>query len=785
MKSTKRVVAMIIAAMIMIILVGCRSDTEDSRGGEPVGASGVGVRLPEFLYLSEVVPFPKINDDIIRVGLVVLADDMIYFTAWGHGSESSHINLTGEGHIHYDVHGLFSMNVDGTGLFELPNYTVKPLPSEAVYGYATIAAIHVDSEGYLWIAEAVGFYEYDFHEEVDSDDIIEAFDSLVTKTSHYLRKLDDTGAEILSFDISGIAPEIEWFYISEFVVDDAGNMYVVSGSVIYILDDQGRLLFDLDSQDFRTHLVLLSDGSVALVVRQGGNTHLKVIDVERRSWGEIISLPSSITVVHEIFPGNGEFLYLFNDNTYLNGIDAGTGELVRILSWVDSTLSAENIDSVMFLHDDRIAITRQMHNNENPAFPITELSLLTKISYDELPEKAVLTFGTLHYDSSLRFAVEQFNRNSTTHRIHVTDYSEFNTGDDWFAAILRFSTDMIAGNSPDIISFWSQPLQNNASKGLFVDLYPLLDADPDLSRSSFIESTLKAAEIDGSLYRIFTSFSISTLLGHPSVLGEYPGWNMDEFIAVFDANPQADLPLGPWYTDMFMLSIAVVHNIEEYIDRVSGTVDFDNDDFINLLELAKTFPSEFEWDNQVSVSELIATGRTIIGRGLNSFDNFIHDRTSFGGEIVFKGYPSVNRDGNILNPGAYFSISASCADVNAAWEFVRIFLMEDYQRNIDINNSFPVNNVVYEERMQSIMQRVGWHWMTSDGDVIEIDPLTQAEADQIRNLIDNTTRVYSYDDALWDIVRESASDFFNGLITAQDAARVIQSRASIYISEQS
>ena len=50
--------------------------------------------------------------------------------------------------------------------------------------------------------------------------------------------------------------------------------------------------------------------------------------------------------------------------------------------------------------------------------------------------------------------------------------------------------------------------------------------------------------------------------------------------------------------------------------------------------------------------------------------------------------------------------------------------------------------------------------------------------------IKNTTRIRNFDEALWNIINETASDFFNGLITAETAARIIQNRASIYISEK-
>lgn len=41
------------------------------------------------------------------------------------------------------------------------------------------------------------------------------------------------------------------------------------------------------------------------------------------------------------------------------------------------------------------------------------------------------------------------------------------------------------------------------------------------------------------------------------------------------------------------------------------------------------------------------------------------------------------------------------------------------------------------------------------------------------------------EDALLDIIREEANDYFNGTVSAEDAARSIQFKVEIYISERS
>ena len=44
--------------------------------------------------------------------------------------------------------------------------------------------------------------------------------------------------------------------------------------------------------------------------------------------------------------------------------------------------------------------------------------------------------------------------------------------------------------------------------------------------------------------------------------------------------------------------------------------------------------------------------------------------------------------------------------------------------------------------------------------------------------------LYRHDDAVWEIVQTEANRYFAGQISAEECAKAIQSRASIYLSEQ-
>jgi outer membrane protein assembly factor BamB len=422
MTFSKRTLAIFMILLVFLSLAaGCANDPDNiSDNVSDNDASYDFIANSEFVYVSEVIPFPSAAEGITNVDNVVLANNVVYFTAQTDEDEQRQLNIS----------RLFSMDADGTDLSPLANYLPGSFPpglrSDDVY----INALHADSNGYLWTVEM-----RDLQRLEPPDD----FDVFI------LRKLDRTGAEISKFDLSNIA---EYIFVNALSIDNAGNIYIASMDSIYILDNQGNLLFSLDNPDFLAHFVRLSDGTVVFAVWQDGGIYLKSIDMERRTWGEIISLPSGVMRAHSVFQGTGEYLYLYNNNSYLNGFVAETGDHVNIFSWVDSTLSAVDITSVMFLPDGRIAASRQAQVNAVDAQPETELILLTKTSIDKLPDKIQLTLGTFNFDSSIRYAVEQFNRSSDTHRIQVIDYSEYG---DFREGLLKLTTEIISGNSPDIL----------------------------------------------------------------------------------------------------------------------------------------------------------------------------------------------------------------------------------------------------------------------------------------------------------------------------------------------
>jgi len=110
------------------------------------------------------------------------------------------------------------------------------------------------------------------------------------------------------------------------------------------------------------------------------------------------------------------------------------------------------------------------------------------------------------------------------------------------------------------------------------------------------------------------------------------------------------------------------------------------------------------------------------------------------------------------------------------------------------SNSIPSNRAALDWMIEKAMNEPEHTISTGasfGGKFISIDvaisPLTQNEKNQFYEMINSATSTRWGDDtyiSLMNIVLETASDYFSGLITAENAARIIQSRAAILAAEQ-
>lgn len=106
------------------------------------------------------------------------------------------------------------------------------------------------------------------------------------------------------------------------------------------------------------------------------------------------------------------------------------------------------------------------------------------------------TSGINIYSSAYRYikdAAYLFSLDNKTYDIEIIDYGSYG-GDDYIDGLNRLNTDIISGNMPDMLLLNGMPYESYARKGLFVDLYTMINKD------KLFPGLLSAMETDGRLY---------------------------------------------------------------------------------------------------------------------------------------------------------------------------------------------------------------------------------------------------------------------------------------------
>ncbi|MCL2627931.1 MAG: extracellular solute-binding protein [Oscillospiraceae bacterium] len=784
----KNIISLALCFTLMLgLLAACNENADTPENTDPNSPSNTvgGINNPydyeppQYIYVAKTVSFPI---DIDVVHNLSYFEEKVFFTARFEELDEKTQNVIYTNRI-------FSMNLDGTDFKELSDYVLfQPEPIDGLFGNSSLTYMQVDSFGNIWVAE-------EWH-----------YNNTQLPSGSTLRKLDSGGNELVSIDLGSYGVTAWQRRSSSFGIDSMGNIYFSSeddmGSLLYVLSSNGDVEFKLSLEDTNiTQFIPTQNGSMAIIaymfIDNGYVCALQRVDFDKKAIGDAFEIPENRL---NMYPGSGDFDLLFEDNSQNNlyGFDAKNNETVKLLSWLESDVLGRQIGNITMLPDERIICTNWQTKRVTKAYEkaVSELLILTKVPYSEAEHKTILTLATLHLEN-VKEQVISFNKTNPDYRIHIKDYWE-DKNEDFSTAILRLNTDIIAGKVPDILDVSNPhiPYKQYAKKGLFENLYPYIDSDPVFNRNDFIESVLSAAETNGSLYQLFPSFYVNTFVGHPSVVGTQIGWTMDEFATVLNAHPKADYPLGQGGDKMWFLWSAVSFGIDDYVDMSAGTAHFDADKFSQLLKLAATFPDEYDYNanEYMSWERFVATGRAIMSFfWIGNIVDIQYQKALFGGEIAYKGFPSGAQSGaSVSSSGAVLTITTTSAHKEGAWQFIRTHLDGDWQ----LGNTWgiPINKAAFEtyierskdEALRNVQMYAEGRDMTTAMEK-QMKPITDADIDQLRALVNSVSTVsdWNIDEQLWNLISEGASDYFRGAKTLDDTVRIIQSRASIYVAEQS
>ena len=802
MKFDKMIALVLTAIMLFVSLASCSSnENEASRptimpSNTPVKSAAEGaeaIETPANVYIET-----RLGVDLIGSGyFYACASGRIYY------SETTEIRddnaaLTGNNVV------ISSVNSDGGDVRThwTRELTITQDTAAGTECYEFVAFYNADSSGNLWVVINTEIYGIDSERGIGSE------------YAYELLKISPDGEALLSINLSE-SVETAGQDVNGILLDKAGNVYVSCYddslfSIFVLSGETGEDMFHA-REDVDMYSAVTNDGRVVYRTYENGDYRLFTLDAASKSVASSMTYTGTRRMF-DIFDGYDDWSICFFDGRNVYGLNLETLEEAIVIDFDKSGVDTIGVKDVCRVSDIEFVMVKiALANPEATGF--------YKLTYDpdyKTIEKVTITLGAINGAGVAADAVKYFNKISKTTHIEIIDYgARLNNTESYMQAVLQLDMDILTGNAPDIISLGAMSAAKYAEKGVLLDLTDYFENDPLLNRDDMFENILDICTDNGKLYHLIPHFTVFTLIGKTSIFGDGSNLTMETVLEAATQYPDA-VVLSTIYPDPLMnwLSIWLQFNLRELIDWENGTCNFDNEEFIEMLNIAKRFPEHFSYANPVDIEEHLYDYEVKFkeNRALLDLTSLDYTRSAriyaelFGEEVSFLGFPTKTTRGNTVAPRGDYGISESSEHKDAAWEFISTVLQNSksiYSGGQSTMGRSKLIAELKEERVPlgerdysngvTLYSSMGawsrpWNYSSPDGFdeyLLETYHLTVAETAKLLSAVDNATRL-SYDTPqITEIITEETEAFMNGARSAEETARIIQSRASIYVSENS
>lgn len=330
----------------------------------------------------------------------------------------------------------------------------------------------------------------------------------------------------------------------------------------------------------------------------------------------------------------------------------------------------------------------------------------------------------------------------------------------------RYIADLTAGDAPDLVLFRTTPFVEypglDVNNEYYDDLYEYIDADDTLSRDSFLPNLLEAMSRDGELKFLCRQVTIATFVARESAVGDGYGLLPSDYERILAENERYLSLFDTFVTKSSLLDSVCIISESAFTDRENASCDFDNDYFRSLLEFCNSSPyDEFIDGQSVSIG---FENALLTPERISSVVRFKVMPGVYGDDPVFVGFPDGDMGCSYYICGLGYAIPAQSSNKEGAWAYIKHMLSVEAQRYVTAG--LPVILKAFELALE-------------DGDVSEDMQRKALE------LLERTKYAESVQDSgLKEIITDSCRNYFDGTATLDDTVDIIQSRASVYMSEQ-
>ncbi len=390
--------------------------------------------------------------------------------------------------------------------------------------------------------------------------------------------------------------------------------------------------------------------------------------------------------------------------------------------------------------------------------------------------------------------ITAYNRAHPEMQIVPVDYAKYTKKNDPSAGEHQLLFDILnAGFRPDIIvtSADTHAVSDDMAAiyllkhDLLADLDPYLQEDRTVNYETLFGCIPRLfADGNGGVWGIAPDMNFAVLTAAPEALGkfaEYDSWSVDDMLDFFDSLPDETEKVYRFINTLPSWTVLG----RGYSEFIGGeTPSFDSPTFIRYLSFLNSVPSE--WPERTRIAPNISAGEPLAnaqhdGRlGVVRFESegfSVYSELSelFSGNEKLIGFASKSGTGTQITADHVFSVTKYAKDPSLCFDIVTMFF--------DFDDLFPGDwaywplsslKPVFEAEME--LYTSSWQ---------KAQPLTKEDLAAYYRFLDaaGSPLIEETPEDIDGIVVEEVSKYLSGTGTAEDCAKKIQSRVSIWLAE--
>lgn len=382
-----------------------------------------------------------------------------------------------------------------------------------------------------------------------------------------------------------------------------------------------------------------------------------------------------------------------------------------------------------------------------------------------------LTLGTVDFDTEkdrLRGLIQLYNSSGAPVSIEIINYAD--GAESRADAVTRMTTELMAGNVPDLLDCSDLSGAQYAGYAKSGVLAPL----EELSSDDILSGVMEPCRVDGTLYSVVGAFILDPLFGPAARLGDSLQTSVEDVLS--GAVPDVRFV----WNGRDLLEVYCRHAAEQFLDYDTQTASFESEHFLRILTAcAAVTPSELGPDS------IMQQPMACVG-DYSHMQNFWYEQTGSAFRVL-----ALSEDGGTAyQPILQLGVCAGSAQQDAAREALRAMLGSSFQQQI--TTAFPVSRSVLCAQMQTEIEAQQAYQPTTageDGRIPTADAGSQAflfdeaAAEDLMHVLEHVNCRSCGNQEILSIILDEADTFFSGQKTAQEAARVMDRRAALFLAE--